>query len=173
MNTKFWSSEKMLSLTAVLVSVVTLVVFLYQTNLIRKQQYMSVYPFLELSHKGIETDDYAFVLKNKGIGPALITKVVIVEKGKPAVHDFVDYIAQRKLERDSFSFLYANIFEGRLISAGEQLELIANHNNDFAGALRLLELLTDENLTWEIEYESIYGERWRLKNNQPRPEKIK
>jgi len=38
----FWNNEKLLGISALLVSTMSLIVFVYQTDLLRKQQYMSV-----------------------------------------------------------------------------------------------------------------------------------
>ncbi len=63
MNFRKLDSDKILSLSAMFISICTLVVFLYQTNLIRKQQYMSVYPHLLLGNYGTWTPNYKFVLQ--------------------------------------------------------------------------------------------------------------
>lgn len=70
-------------MTAVLISVGTLLVFLYQTNLVRQQQYMSVLPYLEFqNHDVFSYDNYELILKNKGIGPALIISRNVISKGR-------------------------------------------------------------------------------------------
>ena len=70
MTLKKLNTDKILGLSAMLISICTLIVFLYQTNLIKKQQYMSVYPYLTLGNNGSFTADYEYSLTNNGIGPA-------------------------------------------------------------------------------------------------------
>lgn len=52
MKKRFWNTDKLMSFLAILLSVGTLLVFIYQTNLIRKQQYAAVYPYLEMGFHG-------------------------------------------------------------------------------------------------------------------------
>ena len=60
MSKKRLSSEMLIGLTAMIISLSTLIVFVYQTNLIRKQQYMSVYPHLNMMHRNSGSADYMF-----------------------------------------------------------------------------------------------------------------
>ena len=44
-----WNSERILSLSAMSISFITLIIFIYQTNLMSKQNYLSILPYLQLS----------------------------------------------------------------------------------------------------------------------------
>jgi len=105
---KFWTSEKILGLSAMFMSAATLVVLLYQTNLMRKQQYMSVYPYLEMMGHGFPGPNYRYTLTNNGVGPALIKKVSVHHQDKVYEEDIANYI--RKIipakVKDSLDFIY-------------------------------------------------------------------
>lgn len=159
---QFWKSEKIMSIAAVFISLLTLAVFLYQTNLIRKQQYMTVFPYLELGHSGISNKNYEFAVENKGIGPALISKIEIIYKGKKIDKDLSNFIKSRKTEKDSFSYYYSSIYPGRLISPNENVVLIGNSDQEETSSNRLYEIINDADLELIIEYESIYEEQWRI-----------
>ena len=76
----FWSSDKLLSLFAFLVSVGTFSTFAYQTYLIQKQQYVSTMPYLMLflnSDGSGEYTQHSISLANNGIGPAFIQDIKI------------------------------------------------------------------------------------------------
>ena len=182
MKNKFWTSEKLLSLSALLVSLLTLFVFIYQTNLIRKQQYLSVYPHLLLSNERSGSLEYKYALTNQGVGPALISEV-LVRKGDQSFPDVIDYLEETNLIQDSVWFLHTNLVKGRLISAKEKLYLIELASeylttemglppNTLEGSKLLHKALNAEDIEVEIVYESIYGERWRIKNDGKPPLKI-
>jgi len=171
MKKAFWTSEKLLSLTAVFVSICTLIVFLYQTNLIRKQQYMSVFPYVTIGHYGTSTKNYKLVISNDGIGPALIKAVKVKDKQGKLYTDIVDYVNAIITENDSIGFGYSNIYKGRLIPEKEIVEIIVVSDGKLESSERMLEVLTAEGLFIELKYESIYGETWVVTNEMNYPEK--
>ncbi|NJB70100.1 hypothetical protein GGR42_000562 [Saonia flava] len=182
MKPKFWTSEKVLSLSALLVSLLTLAVFIYQTQLIRKQQYMSVYPHLNFANIGGHTLEYTYVLKNDGVGPAFIRSVKVNGPNGKSYKDVINYVEENLAKNDSVLFYYANLSEGRLVSAEEEIPIITLMNKEKTRELnlsdntleksnKLYDILNNDSLKIEIEYESIYGEKWVLKNGGSGPVK--
>ena len=175
MSKKFWTSEKLLSLAALIVSVGTLMVFIYQTNLIRKQQYMSVYPYLTFSNQGTGGLSYQYVLQNNGIGPAFIRKIKITGPGPQIYSDLVHYAEEMVQESDSIWFLHSNLYEGKLIPEGEvmiliqlappeRIEAAGLPPNTIEGSIKLAEIMNHDSLDISLTYESIYGESWTVTN---------
>jgi hypothetical protein len=160
---KFWSSEKLMSVAAVFISLLTLAVFLYQTNLIKKQQYMSVFPYLEIGNAGSGSDSYEFYIENKGIGPALLTDVILSYKKKPLDKSLQEFVTSKTSDKDSFYFQYSSIYSGRLISPNESIPLIYNTDKNENSADRLYEIINDSDFEFIIEYQSIYEEKWRIR----------
>ena len=182
MKKKFWTSAKLLSLSALFVSLATLFVFVYQTNLIRKQQYMSVYPHLNMGNHNSESLNYKFVLKNEGVGPAFIKSVEIEHLDGSVYESFVDYLDERITEKDSVYFHYSDLYEGQLISANEELILFGLSDksytkahglpeNTIRGGNKLRAMLNTDSLSYKITYESIYEEAWTLVNDSEIPVK--
>ncbi len=167
------NTQKLISGIAFLVSIGTLMVFIYQTNLIRKQQYMSVYPYLEMGNYNTNSTNYRYVLENNGIGPAII-KHVEVQKGAGKIYtDFIDYLTATIQPEDSINFFYASIYPGRLIPANEEINVFGVRKNCTAkGITNLQNILNHEELRIEIEYESIYQERWKVNNRNSIPQKL-
>ena len=181
MKKRFWNSEKLLGLSALTVSLLTLIVFIYQTNLIRKQQYLSVYPHLHLSNIRSGALSYQFILANNGIGPAVIKEVKIT-KGDSVYADLVDYVDEMDLIQDSVWYLHSNLVVGRLIPAEAVILLIQMADetvaremgvppNTVEGSRKLYGVLNADDLEISITYESVYGERWILRNDGKGPEK--
>ena len=171
----FWNSDKALSLSAILVSLCTLIVFTYQTTLIRKQQYMSVYPHLDLGHYYTLSVNYKYVLSNSGLGPARILKVEIEDHTGKQYSGIDDYLFSKIPENDTVYFYNSDIYPGRLIKADEELPLIGLLDQEMSEPLglpdasiymatRLVELLDEDSIFINIEYESIYEEKWRASN---------
>ena len=182
MKKKFWTSEKLLGLSALLVSLFTLVVFIYQTNLIRKQQYMAVYPYLELGNYSPESLEYKYTLTNKGVGPALIKSVEVRDRMGKSYNSIHEYLCNKLHTSDSVWTYRADIYEGRLISAEEEIILFGLFDEEQArsrgipknttkGAIKLHHTLNSNDLVIKITYESIYGESWTISKNSKIPVK--
>lgn len=183
----FWNSEKILSASALLISLTTLIVFIYQTKLIRKQQYMSVYPYLDLQNGGGGTLQYIFQLSNEGIGPAIVQDIEIKAPNGKEYTDFIDYVDDVVEEKDSIWYLYSSVKPGRLIPAEEKIpliqlvtkELLKNQGyyeyydtpNTLEGSVKLYQILNHDSLQVKIVYQSIYGEEWSITNKSNSPTK--
>jgi len=165
-----------MSIAAIIVSVGTLVVFTYQTNLVRKQQFMSVYPHLSMGHYGSNSLNYKYILKNEGIGPAMIKEVRIKDLAGNSYEKIVGYLQDHVYVDDSIFYYHSDIYEGRFVPAGEEIPLIGLVDNEslkaygdirntVEGAGKLNGYLSSDSLKIEIIYESIYEESWTLRND--------
>lgn len=78
-----WRVDIIVSVCAMLVSLATFGIYLYQTKIIHEQARASVYPHLEIV-RGYNNHDNPFILyiKNVGIGPAFLRKMEIQYKNK-------------------------------------------------------------------------------------------
>jgi hypothetical protein len=158
---KFWDADKFLSISAMLISVGTFATFIYQTNLIQKQQYASVLPYLEIWNSGATSDTYKFYLVNNGIGPAFIQDIKIHYKGKVYNNDPAGFYGEVIFPSDTLSFISSNVFIGQVIPAGERVEMIVVNDSE-ESAKKLRKLFGDQTAKLEIVYASVYEERWRI-----------
>lgn len=177
-NPKFWTGDKLMSMSALLVSALTLIVFVYQTTLIRKQQYLSVYPHLRLSNNYSRTLKYQYTLVNEGIGPAFINSVQIIGPGGETYADFINYVDDAVSKEDSIIYFHATLNKGKVIPVGETVFLIQLLGEDqlkdlgmgdlnipentLEGANKLYDILNNDSLQFSITYSSVYGEQWVL-----------
>lgn len=177
---KFWTSDRIVSTSAILISLLTLVVFIYQTNLIRKQQFRSVYPHLMIGNGGTGTLDYIYVLSNEGIGPALLSSIEVEGPDGQKFSSLYDYLDTQLTEEDSIWIHNTDIYPGMLIPAGEQLILFGLWNekqsqslglppNTLKGSHKLWAALNHDDLNIKISYKSIYEESWYITNNSVAP----
>ena len=85
-----WNSERVLSLSAMGISFITLIIFIYQTNLMSRQNDLAILPYLQVSEStDYESSSYKLSLLNHGVGPAILESVIIEYSGKR--YDLKDY----------------------------------------------------------------------------------
>jgi hypothetical protein len=78
LNKPKWRVDIIVSLCAMLVSLATFGIYLYQTKIIQEQAKASVYPHLEIVREYNNADNpFILYVKNVGIGPAFLKKMEI------------------------------------------------------------------------------------------------
>lgn len=78
-----WNSEKLVSISAMSISFITLLIFIYQTNLMRRQNDLSIMPYLDISTTNdLEKATFELNLLNHGVGPAIIESVRLKYQGQ-------------------------------------------------------------------------------------------
>lgn len=168
---KFWNSEKLLSIAAILISVGTFFTMIYQTDLIRKQQYASVLPYLEVWNSDMSIDSYTLTLVNNGVGPAFVEEIRVKYGDEVFMGDPLKFYQAHIAEMDTVkNYYYTNIWEGRLIPAGAEIKMLSVKNSE-ENAQRFREWFAGGKALVEIEYSSIYGEKWLTGISLP-PQKI-
>ncbi len=176
-----WNSERILSLSAMSISIITLFIFIYQTNLMSRQNDLSILPYLQLSTADNGDDgSYAMSLKNHGVGPAIIESTKLIYKGK--TYDLRDYdFSFHKLmssllpELDTIKYTNtATLDRGIAIPAGTTYNFIQIRNSPDHYQLFLSGLngLIEKGLQYEIVYKSIQEEKWVIHDNSEGPERI-
>lgn len=160
--------DRLFALFAFVISVCTLYVFFYQTSLMKKQQYASVLPFLSISNTLVD-QDYAFILKNDGIGPAFIDEINIYYKdtvyhNKDVNDFFVEVIAKEDTLFNNTSTTHSTIRKGMLIPENDiKYMLQLNHKNKhFKKKQIALRDWLNNKIRIEVKYASIYEEKWKI-----------
>jgi hypothetical protein len=178
----FWNAEKLLGLSALLVSIASVSAIFYQTHLMQKQQFASVLPYLELWNNG-GGDNYRLTLINNGTGPAFVKDVRVHYQGKVYEMDHQGFWSQQIYLPDSAkwdavfakdtignTFFYGNLYKGRVIKSGEEFALFTVTNSpELVQALR--GMFGNNTARLEITYTSIYDEEWLLEGTGSVPKK--
>lgn len=168
---RFWNSEKLIGISAMLISIGTLFVLVYQTRLIREQQYKSVYPHLMFTNIiSSANEEFVFSIVNNGVGPAFITNVEVQQNEKLLTNSINGYIRNNEYLPDSISLHTTSMFNGMLFPEKQEVRLVEVKEESFEkGWLKLYEIIYNDSIDFTIEYESIYGEKWSVsrKNNIP------
>ena len=80
------NTDRVLSVTAILIGVATFSIYLVQTRLIVEQQHANVWPCVLVAYNNSGErqgkESFEVTVKNKGIGPAIVKRVDILYKGK-------------------------------------------------------------------------------------------
>lgn len=163
-----WKSDRIISVSAILVSVMTLVVLVVQMNMEREQQRLSVQPYLSTYNQGYGTANYQLMLSNNGLGPAFVEDIEIIYKDSSYKMDLPTFLFESFPETKKLSMSHSNVSKGRLIRAGENVSIfrIKNSKDD---AYSLLYLLDTLDLKVNLIYQSLYKERWLLTTEEDLP----
>ena len=162
---KFWNTDKILAISAILVSVGTFTIYLYQTHLIRTQQYAAAWPNLELGpsiHLGKKEGSYWIFLENSGVGPAIIEEVHIQYKGKKYDGSFYRFFQGEFDKKDTLNFSVSDLYKGRVFQSGKSVDLLSTTELKTAKKFFSLFHKTEGKDTpiLYIRYRSIYSEEW-------------
>jgi len=181
-------TDRVVALSAMVVGVASLVVVVFQTRIMRQQQLASALPYLMIAMHANENGT-AVVLSNNGVGPALVRDVRVQQGGRDVPGDPYDFYT--RLHPDSGQISVDKIIPGRLIPAGGSVEMLgvparsARHLRFLGEVLHLFEF-AEVPRSWYtgagaterdkavivISYESVYGERWRVRSDRMVPERI-
>ncbi len=163
------STDRIIGISAMVISLLTLLIFMYQTRLVHEQSRLSVMPRMSFNDAQSLKDSIVTVsvtLKNKGLGPANIESIQIKGKNglvplnirKHIESEFPELLDVVQLE------LSSAFGRGSTFSAGEESVLykIVFHLRDIGRVLEILEIEADQN-AFEIEvvYSSMYGQKWK------------
>jgi hypothetical protein len=168
-----WSAEKVMSISALFVSAISLFALFYQLNLareenelIRKEQKASVLPHLSQWYSTLD-NKFRIIFGNRGVGPAFVKKVDLVLNDSikfDNTDDLINHIYRNMEPAENADYTSSTFTEGRVIPASEEVVVITIH--DMQSRLRFLQYLEKNTLEFDIIYELVYGTRWSLNNRK-------
>ena len=150
------NTDRILSVSAIMIGLMTLVVYFIQTRLIIDQQHAGVWPCIELSGtndmRGTKNKElFNINVINKGIGPAIIKKVEIKFR-KKIYNDFGDVFT---IATGSRNYINSSL-EGRTMASNETINPIqiplSMEGHKFAPLF-----YNHDSTQIKIYYQSVYG----------------
>ena len=151
---KKFDTGLIVGLSAILISIATLFVYVYQASIMQEQLHTSVWPRIEWSNSNVGG---VFVeVTNKGIGPAIIKDAVMKVDGKKVNN--VDELFQELIGDHKNMEVITSYVVGRVMSPGETFKTFLV--TDSSSALRLDSAFRVRQFEFEICYCSIYDECW-------------
>jgi hypothetical protein len=184
------NTDRVVSLSAMLVGVGSLFIIVYQTALLREQQAASALPYVMVGIMANGEQTY-IVARNTGVGPALIEDVVVRYKGGEVKKDPHDFFRDVRPDVVAYGLSVDRLIPGRLVSAGEAVRMVGTEGEGagpmVAEFLSLFDL-GDAPESWyagvgvpksgpdkaiiEITYRSVYGARWRVTSDSVVPHEL-
>jgi hypothetical protein len=183
------NTDRVVSLSAMIVGLGSLFIIVYQTALLREQQAASMLPYLMIGIMATSEGTY-IVARNTGVGPALIEDVVVRYHGGEIKQDPHDFFREARPEVAALGLSVDRLIPGRLVSAGEGVLMLGTEGEGappMLGEFLKLFDLGDAPQSWydgagavksgpdkaviEITYRSVYGDRWRVTSDTvvPKP----
>jgi len=166
-----WTTDKIMSTSALFISVLSLVGLMYQSylareenKLIQMQQSASVLPYLHQWYSEYD-NNFKLIVGNKGVGPAFIKKVKIVldsSKTFDNTYDLFNDIFKSSKSLDTITFINNNLLSGFVLPANEEINLIEIQNENSINAFKMV--FNSRKILFKIVYEDVYGTQWQLSN---------
>lgn len=168
------NTDRIIGLSAMLISLLTLCIFVYQTNIIRTQSRLSVTPRLDFS-TSLDRPDSTYVFStfilNKGLGPGIIESVEIIYKGKKYPLNFPKFYKEAFPDYKNYGYFIQNmtLSKGTTISEKESFKLatFSFHKDKLKPLMEYMGSDGGDKMPYDIEvtYSSIYEEKWKTRLN--------
>jgi hypothetical protein len=151
-----WRAEWVIALSAVLVSLATMGVYIYQARIMQSQQLASVWPYIEWTTTFSHADGVYLSVINKGVGPARVNKTKLLLDGKEItdVREMLRILTSGK--SDSLS-IFGSVVDDRVLASGEEVRLfhMTGKDIDINGLIKVF-----KRVDYFVCYCSIYDECW-------------
>lgn len=182
MGNKKLNTDRILGVSAMLISILTLAIFVYQTNIMRVQSKLSVKPRLDFTTNQGGTDSlivFQEVLENKGLGPAIIDTIYINYEEQHYAMDIESFLEDKfpKLLEYGYLSQHATLGQGTTLTPNEERSLFvyklpAENLENVFGYLGISDI-DDVPFDFEVVFTSIYeDEKWLVNNDESVPLKI-
>lgn len=162
------SADRVLSLSALTVSAIT-VFFQYKQTYFVQQQFeltqeqtrLAVLPYLEFGYSMPDKNRLDLFLINNGLGPAYIKDIDVTYNGKTYNEDLASLFHKSVFERDSLIFIHSSVYKNMIIPAGKRINMITVEN-DSVSLSKILTLWENGEVNMNLKYSSIYDEIWEI-----------
>lgn len=180
------NADRIVSISAIIVSLATVFLIVYQTNLMRQEQKSSVMPSLMIGYSS-SNDTLNNILnekiwiQNKGLGPAFIQKILVKDSlGKHEV-DLYKYFEEINSNKNAVGI--RRFFPGLIIPKNEGMTLYQKYSdstskvilgNYFKYPYETINLSKTENHTAVIiiYYTNVYGDEWKIESQSSVPTEV-
>ena len=173
----------MVSVSAIVVSVATVIMIFYQTNLMRQEQNSSVMPSLRIGYgvEGSNSVKEKIYVQNDGLGPAFIEDIMIIDSTGQHKVDLHDYF--KKINSIKGVIGIRHFYAGLIIPKKEGMTLYLKCNDSTTQVILsnyfefpyTIDGMPTGNLNKaiiEIYYKSVYDDKWKIRSDSPIPIKL-
>ena len=177
------NADRIVSISAIIVSLATVFLILYQTKLMRQEQKSSVMPSLMIGYglnDSLNILNERIWLENRGLGPAFIKKILIKDSlGKHEV-DLHKYFEEINSNKNAVGV--RRFFPGLIIPKNEGMTLYQKYSdstsrvvlgNYFKYPYKPSTAKNENNLAEIIiYYTNVYGDEWKIESHSSVPTKV-
>lgn len=153
------------SIAAIIIGICALVVSIWQGYETRKNYRLSVTPNISVMGNWIQGSEHIGIdLENKGIGPAIITRIEIKVDGQSInilqnQKEYLSILEKMAVEMDIVGLCQHVMDSGDMIAAGEKRPLIWVYSDYVSNKGEMRKFLDFfSRITITVEYKSIYGQ---------------
>ncbi len=175
-------TDRILGISAMIISILTLAIFIYQTDIMRVQSKLSVKPRLDFTTVEGNNDSIIIlqeVIQNKGLGPAIIDSIYFNYQGKYYPLNIEKLLKEQAPKTLEYGYLsqQATLSKGSTLLPGEEQSIFTykipgKHLDSLLNYLDI-SLEGDSPFPIEVIYTSIYeDERWKVYDNKSEPVKL-
>jgi hypothetical protein len=132
------------------------------------------WPYIGLSHGNMSSEGEAvihFDVRNAGIGPATVEKLVVTYNGQPvrSATELLEQCCASAGGPDAIQRVSVNVVENQVLSPREETAFLTVRKSDTQGAV--WDKLNVERMKVGISacYSSVFGERWITSMKRPQP----
>ena len=154
------SSDTIISYSAIIIAVASIVVTIWQGIETRRHYRLSVRPKLEITFSS-NKESFGYILTNNGLGPAIITKKKIFVDGEEISYsgfsEYDDLI--NKLNLNDRKISHSGLYSGKTIKADDKLNIIRFSLNAGEKPDSLIREVYGR-VGMEISYKSMYDEKF-------------
>lgn len=183
MKSRKFNSDRILGISAMAISVLTLAIFIYQTDIMRVQSKLSVKPRLDFTTNQGGNDSiiiFQQVIENKGLGPAIIDSIYFKYNDKIFSLDSEKLLSSQLPKLLDYGYLsqHATLGRGTTLTPEEERSIYTYNlpASKLDSVLSYLNIGPDDDGPFEIEviYTSIYeDEMWKVTSTNSQPNKVK
>jgi hypothetical protein len=160
------SSELILGIIGTIIALSVAITTIWQGVLTRRHNRLSVKPILRIDRNAVKGEYASIILRNNGVGPAIINSVEFMVDGLTIPENVRDPWIEvlNRIGLSDTSIRIQTIISKESFSAGEKFELYKTINPVTEGKeINKIRTAVDR-LTILIEYESVYEEQFILRN---------
>jgi hypothetical protein len=159
-----FSADLIIALSAMIIGLCTMIVYIYQARIMSKQLSTSVRPYVMVVIVENQ-EEISIGIQNKGVGPAFIKTSRLVLNGQSFTEEnqgvFLD-----SLVTFTPSYSYQNLQE-RVLSPGDEAKLFTFANpKEFAAISKALQ---SNEVSIELCYCSVHEQCWKVDNSGTKP----
>ena len=163
------STDRIIGFSAMFISLISLVFFILQTQMMSKQNRLSVMPRLSFTQSQGDNNNgftLGLILENKGLGPAIIESSAILFGEERYELNFSTFIDEELVQIDTLLHKQStsSIIEGSTILPREEVQLFLIEL-PLEKVPTLMEHVSaiEDSIDVEVIYTSIYEERWLIR----------